>query len=58
MATNDFDNIVHNGGKVKYYKFALGNTIVMEKDDLWCQRDQEAHKWILNCSWMARYFDS
>lgn len=48
----------NNKREIKYYKFELGNTIVMEKDGLWYQRDQENHEWILNNNWMARYFDA
>lgn len=48
----------NNDREIKYYKFELGNTVVMEKDGLWYQRDQENHKWILNHDWMVRYYDA
>lgn len=48
----------NNDREIKYYKFELGNTVVMEKGGLWYQRDQDKHIWILNQDWMVRYYDA
>ena len=42
----------------KYYLFDLGDAIVKYDNNLWYVRDKIHHKWIVDGSWMARYFDA
>lgn len=42
----------------KCYLFEMGNTVVLFENGLWYRRDRNNHKWIVDGSWMARYFDA
>ena len=44
--------------KVKYYLFALGNSVVkVENGARWYRRDRQNHKWEASNSWLARFYD-
>ena len=44
--------------KVKFYLFALGNSVVkVENGARWYRRDRQNHKWEASNSWLARFYD-
>ena len=51
--------MVKDNREVKYYLFALGNSVVkVENGVLWYRRDRENHKWEQSNSWVARFYDA
>lgn len=43
--------------KKEYYLFSLGNTVVKYDNSVWYRRDKKRHKWIVDGSWMGRFYD-
>lgn len=44
--------------ETKYYLFELGQVVVKKENNIWYVRNKINHKWIVDGSWMARYFDA